>query len=129
MSKKNSNVILKDKFKNYQELSKIYINFKKQLNKLKKNFFLISSIFLISYFLFSFLGGERGLFSNLKKRDFFENLKKEEIELVVKIKNLEIKNSLLTDNLDLDYIDFLIRDKFLLGKKNETIYMIKNNEN
>ena len=99
------------------------------LDKLKKNFFLISSIFLISYFLFSFLGGERGLFSNLKKRDFFENIKKEEIELVVKIKNLEIKNSLLTDNLDLDYIDFLIRDKFLLGKKNETIYMIKNNEN
>ena len=42
MSKKNSNVILKDKFKNYQELSKIYINFKKQLNKLKKNFFLIA---------------------------------------------------------------------------------------
>ena len=99
------------------------------LRKLKKNYFLLISTFLILYFLFSFLGGERGLFSYFKKKIFFKSLKKEETQLISKIKKLETKNSLLTDNLDLDYIEFLIRDKFLLGKKNETIYIIKNNDN
>ena len=75
------------------------------------------------------MGGERGFFSYLKKHNYFESLKKEEAELTLKIKNIETKNSLLTDNLDLDYIEFLIRDKFLLGKKNETVYIIKNNDN
>jgi len=99
------------------------------LEKIKKNYFLLISIFFILYFLFSLLGGERGLFSYLKKKNYLESLKKEETELISKIKKLETKNSLLTDNLDLDYIEFLIRDKFLLGKKSETVYIIKNNDN
>ena len=44
------------------------------------------------------------------------------------IEGLDFKNSLLSDNLDLDYIETLIRERFLFGKKNETIYIIKNNE-
>ena len=99
------------------------------LEKIKKNYFLLISIFFILYFLISLLGGERGFFSYLKKKNYLESLKKEETELVSKIKKLETKNSLLTDNLDLDYIEFLIRDKFLLGKKSETVYIIKNNDN
>ena len=79
--------------------------------------------------MISFLGGERGFFSYLKKKNYLESLKKEEAELTFKIKNIETKNSLLTENLDLDYIEFLIRDKFLLGKKNEAVYIIKNNDN
>ena len=98
-------------------------------NKIKKNYFLLIAIFFIIYFLVSILGGERGFFSYLKKHNYLESLKKEEAELTLKIKNIETKNSLLTDNLDLDYIEFLIRDKFLLGKKNETVYIIKNNDN
>ena len=92
------------------------------LVKIKKNYFLLISIFFILYFLVSLLGGERGLFSYLKKKIYLESLNKEETELIT-------KNSLLTDNLDLDYIEFLIRDKFLLGKKSETVYIIKNNDN
>ena len=99
------------------------------LGKIKKNYFLLILIFFILYFLISLLGGERGLFSYLKKKNYLKNLKKEETELISKIKKLETKNSLLTDNLDLDYIEFLIRDKFLLGKKSETVYIIKNNDN
>ena len=38
-------------------------------------------------------------------------------------------NSLLSDNLDLDFVEILIRDKFLYGKKNETTYIIENDEN
>ncbi len=99
------------------------------LDKIKKNYFLVISIFFILYFFISLLGGERGLFSYLKKKNYLENLKKEETEIISKIEKLETKNSLLTDNLDLDYIEFLIRDKFLLGKKTETVYMIKNDDN
>ena len=99
------------------------------LGKIKKNYFLLILIFFILYFLISLLGGERGLFSYLKKKNYLKNLKKEETKLISKIKKLETKNSLLTDNLDLDYIEFLIRDKFLLGKKSETVYIIKNNDN
>ena len=75
------------------------------------------------------MNGERGLFSYFKKNKILKNLKEEETQLTLKINKLETKNSLLTDNLDLDYIEFLIRDKFLLGKKNETVYIIKNNDN
>ena len=45
-----------------------------------------------------------------------------------KIESLETKNSLLTNNLDLDYIETLIREKFLFGKEGEKIYIIKKNE-
>ncbi len=81
------------------------------------------------YFIFSLLNGERGLFSYFKKNKILKDLKNEEIQLSLKINKLEIKNSLLTDNLDLDYLEFLIRDKFLLGKKNETVYIIKYDDN
>jgi hypothetical protein len=40
---------------------------------------------------------------------------------------LEHKNSLLTDNIDLDFIEILIREKFLFGKKGETTYIVKDN--
>ena len=96
---------------------------------IKKNYIPIISIFFIIYFLLNILGGERGFFSYLKKKDYLKNLQQNEKELIRKIKKLEIKNSLLTDNLDLDYVEFLIRDKFLLGKNNETVYIIKNNDN
>ena len=42
MSKKNSNVILKEGFKNYEELSYIYTSFKKKLKSIKNNSFLVA---------------------------------------------------------------------------------------
>ena len=39
---------------------------------------------------------------------------------------VKYKNSLLSDNLDLDYVEILIREKFLYGKNGETTYIIKN---
>ena len=95
-------------------------------SNVKKNYFLLIFTFLLLYFLFNLLDGQRGLFSYFKKKNLLENLQNEELELVNKIKNLEIKNSLLTNNLDLDYIETLIREKFLFGKKKETLYIIKN---
>ena len=99
------------------------------LKKIKKNYYLLIATFLILYFFFNLLDGERGLFSYFKKKNLFENLQNEETQLINKIEKLEFKNSLLTDNLDLDFIETLIRQKFLLGKENETLYIIQNNDN
>ena len=96
---------------------------------IKKNFFLSISTFLILYFFFNLLDGERGLLPYLKKKKSLIDQQNKELLLSNKIKNLELKNSLLTDNLDLDFIEILIRDKFLFGKKEETLYIIKKNEN
>ena len=97
--------------------------------KIKKNYFLLISTFLILYFFFNFLDGERGLFSYFKKKEILINLQNKEKNLTNKIKNLEFKNSLLSDKLDLDYVETLIREKFLFGKEGETLYIIKNNDN
>mgnify|MGYP006112736891 CR=1 FL=1 len=97
--------------------------------KIKKNYFLLISTFLVLYFFFNLLDGERGLFSYFKKKNVLNNLKNDEIKLTNKVQDLQFKNSLLTDNLDLDYIETLIRQKFLFGKKNETLYIISKNEN
>ena len=98
-------------------------------DKLKKNYFLIISTFLILYFFFNLLEGERGLFSYFKKKEILIGLQNEERNLSNNIKNLEFKNSLLSDKLDLDYIEKLIREKFLFGKEGETLYIIKKYDN
>ena len=96
---------------------------------IKKNYFLLISTFVILYFIFNLLDGERGLFSYLKKKENLIKLQQSEIEFINKIEDLEHKNSLLTYNLDFDYIETLIRKKFLFGKKGEIIYINKQNDN
>ena len=98
------------------------------LRLIKRNFFLLTSIFLIFYFIFNLVSGERGLFSYFEKKEHLSNLKNEEALLVNKIEEIDYKNSLLSTNLDLDYVEILIRERFLFGKKDETIYLIKKNE-
>ena len=95
---------------------------------IKRNYFLLISVFLIFYFSFNLVSGERGLFSYIEKKELLSNLKKEELTLTNKIEDMDHKNSLLSTNLDLDYIETLIRERFLFGKKNETIYIIKKDE-
>ena len=84
---------------------------------------------MILYFSFNLVSGERGLFSHIKKKELMSNLKKEEKSLTSKITDMDHKNSLLSTNLDLDYVETLIRERFLFGKEGETIYIIKNDEN
>jgi cell division protein DivIC len=99
------------------------------LMNMKKSFFLLIIIFLIFYFFFNFLKGERGLFSYFKKNKILTKLENKEAKLINSIKELDFKNSLLSDNLDLDYVETLIREKFLFGKEGETLYIIKKNDN
>ena len=99
------------------------------LKNLKKNYFLLISTFLILYFFFNLLSGQRGLISYFEKKQNLKDLKSKELTLNKQINDLDFKNSLLSDNLDLDYIETLIRERFLFGKKNEKIYIIQTNEN
>ena len=94
------------------------------LDKIKKNYFILIVTFLFIYFFFNLLGGDRGLISYIKKKEIYEDLKIKQNDLRIKIQDLEHKNSLLTENIDLDFIEILIRDKFLFGKEGETTYII-----
>ena len=99
------------------------------LQRLKKNYLLLVSTFLILYFFFNLLSGQRGLISYFEKKEILKNLKQQESLIINQISDLEFKNSLLSDNLDLDYVESLIRERFIFGKKSEIIYIIKKNEN
>ena len=99
------------------------------LSKIKKNYFILIYTFLFLYFIFNLFDGERGLISYFKKKNILIDHNNQKINLSNKIKDLEHKNSLLTYNLDLDYIETLIRKKFLFGKKGEIIYINKQNDN
>jgi len=97
------------------------------IDKLKKNYFLLIITFLIIYFFFNLLGGNRGLISYFEKKETYKKLKVDQKEISEKIARLEQKNSLFTENIDLDFIEILIREKFLFGKEGETTYIIKDN--
>ena len=99
------------------------------LKRIKKNYFLLVSTFLILYFFFNLLSGQRGLISYFEKKQILNSLKKQESLLIGQIEDLDFKNSLLSDNLDLDYIETLIRERFIFGKKDEKIYILNTNEN
>ena len=96
------------------------------IKKIKDKLLFIIPILLILYFILNLLGGNRGLFSYFEKRNYLNNLKNEVKIIRQEIEDLEKSNILLSDNIDADYIEILLRDKFLLGKKGETVYIINN---
>ena len=96
------------------------------IEKVKKNYFLIIGTFLFLYFFFNLLDGERGLLSLIKKENLLTKLKLDEKILKKEIQNLEFKNSLLTENFDKDYVETLLREKFIFRMNNEKIYILKN---
>ena len=98
------------------------------LIKIKENLKIIIIFLLFLYILANLFGGQRGLFAYIEKKEFLNNLQTQEKEIIKKIKNIEFKNTLLSEKLDYDYIDILIRDKLMLGKKGETTYIIIDNE-
>ena len=99
------------------------------LSIIKKNYIALITTFLILYFLFNLLDGERGLISYFKKDKIIYKLKKEEELLIKKIDDLSNKNYLIISKKDLDFIEILIRDKFIFGKDGEKIYMLQNDKN
>ena len=98
------------------------------LFRLKENLKIIILIILFLYILINLFGGQRGLFSYIEKREVLKNLQFEERQMLKKIQEIELKNTILSEKLDYDYIDMLIRDKLMLGKEGETTYIINDNE-
>ena len=68
------------------------------------------------------------LFLILIKKKEIKELYLKETDLNNELKNLERKNSLITDKIDLDFIETLIRDKFMYGKEGDKVYIIKDND-
>ena len=96
-----------------------YMRFLEIINKKK---FTLIFIFLLVYVMLNLLGGERGLISYYEKQKIIESLSEKEKKLSKELKLIEKKNRLLTENIDLDYLEILYRTKFMLGKKSEKIY-------
>ena len=87
----------------------------------QKKFTLIA-VFLFLYVLINLLDGQRGLISYYEKQKIKQQLIEEEKELSIKLAMVEKENKLLTDQVDLDYLEMLYREKFMVGKSNEHIY-------
>ena len=84
--------------------------------------FTLISIFLFLYVMLNLLDGERGLISYYEKQQIVEKLFQEKKSLVLQLGFVEKKNNLLTDVIDVDYLETLYRKKFMVGKVNEKIY-------
>ena len=87
----------------------------------QKKFTLIT-VLLFFYVLINLLDGQRGLISYYEKQKIKEQLVEEKKALSTKLTMVENKNMLLTDKMDLDYLEILYRKKFMFGKSNEHIY-------
>ena len=96
------------------------------IDKIKKHYFLLLSTFLFFYVFFNFLDGERGLISYFGKKEQYNNMVNKKNELNIQISGFEHKISLLSENIDLDYIEILYRKKFTTGKIGEKIYNVNN---
>ena len=87
--------------------------------KRKKIFFL--NIFLLLYILVNLLDGNRGLLSYFEKKEIQKELNEKQIFLTQELEKTEYKNKLLSDNLNFDFVDTLIRDKLKFGHKEEIL--------
>jgi len=85
--------------------------------------FTLISMFLFIYVILNLLDGERGLISFYEKQTIKQKLIYEKENLISKLTSVEKKNSLLTNNIDLDYLETLYRKKFMVGKPTEKIYL------
>ena len=90
---------------------------------LKKNYFLLFSTFFFIYILFNLLDGERGLFSYFEKKEIQNQLIQKKNNLIAELNDVEKKIILLSENIDLDYLEILYREKFFYGKPNEKVYL------
>ena len=93
---------------------------------LKRRKILFLNIFLFLYIVVNLFTGDRGLLSYFEKSQLEKDLNKKKTLLTKAIDEIEHKNILLSENLNFDFIDILIREKLKFGKKDEIL--IKLNE-
>jgi len=95
-----------------------------QFLKIKKIFFL--QIFLTLYFVINLVGGERGLISYYDKNSYEKELQLKSFELSKDLDEFENRNTLLAENINIDYLDKLYREKLKFGKKDEILIKLNN---
>ena len=88
---------------------------------LKRRKILFLNIFLFLYIAINLFSGDRGLFSYFEKKDLEKNLHLKKISLNEEITEIENKNLLLSENLNFDFLDILIRKKLMFGNKDEIL--------
>ena len=72
--------------------------------------------------MLNLLDGERGLISYIEKLNIKEQLLIEKKFVLNQLNIIEMKNNLLTNTIDLDYLEIIYREKFMVGKPNEKIF-------
>ena len=94
-----------------------------EILKSKKGFFF--QIFLTLYIGINLIGGERGLISYFEKDAHEKKLSVKNNELKKKLEEVEHNNKLLSENIDLDYLDTLYRTKLKFGTKKEIVIKLR----
>ncbi len=94
----------------------------KFLKNIKEKKFILISTFLFLYVCLNLFDGQRGLISYFEKQNIKKQLVKEKEFLLTSLNSVERKNNLLSNVIDLDYLEILYREKFMVGKLKETIY-------
>ena len=94
-----------------------------EILKLKKIFFF--QVFLTLYVGINLTGGERGLISYFEKDAYEKKLSIKNSEMKIELEILEHKNKLLSESIDLDYLDTLYRTKLKFGTKDEILIKLK----
>ena len=91
------------------------------LHVLKRKKLIFLNIFFFSYVLINFFDGDRGFYSYLDNKNNKDNLIDKKEMLTKKLNVIEHKNNLLSDELNFDYLDILIREKLKFGHSDEII--------
>ena len=87
--------------------------------------FTLVAIFLFLYVSLNLFEGQRGIISYYKNQQVKKKLIEEKNFLKKQLLFVEMKNSLLTDSMDLDYLETLYRSKFMKGKIEEKVFITK----
>ena len=94
--------------------------FFKTINKKK---FTLISILLFLYIMLNLIDGKRGLISYFEKKSEINSLFEKKNILSKKLILIEKKNNMLTEVIDLDFLETIYRQKFMVGKKEEKVFV------
>ena len=86
---------------------------------------ILLNLFLAFYVLTNIVGGERGAFSYFEKKNLQEKLVKQELNLEKKLAEINNKNRLISEKVDLDFLDIIYRQELKKSKKDEIIIRLK----
>ncbi len=99
---------------------------KKILAYLNLHKFFLINLFIFLYVFINLLDGDRGYFSYVKKNNLLLEKIVEKETITLNLYSFKLKNSrLFKETINLDYLDYLYRKLFVLGKPGEKLYLIK----